>query len=102
MPAKRQPVRENNELIAEFRENPIGHHSPELQRLLNKLRGAPMADKYCLVVIKPSREWQLAKTTGVSGKPVKLLNKKFTTLEDAEWYVFKQRWKSMTGETLRD
>lgn len=102
MPAKRQPVRANNELIEEFRENPIGHHSPELQRLLNKLRGAPVADKYCLVVLKPSREWQLAKTTGVGGKPLKMLNKKFTKLEDAEWYVFKQRWKTMTGETLRD
>ena len=101
MPAKRQPVPDNKELIEEFRANPIGHHSPELQRLLNKLRGAPIADKFCLVVLKPSREWQLAKTTGVAGKPLKMLNKKFTSLEDAEWYVFKQRWKAMTGETIR-
>ena len=101
MPAKRQPVHDNSELIEEFRNNPIGHHSPELQQLLNKLRGAPMADKYCLVVTKPNREWQLAKTTGVAGKPVKLLNQKFTSLEEAEWYVFKKRWKAMTGETIR-
>ena len=102
MPAKRQPVQENRALIDEFRSNPIGHHSPELQQLLNKLRGAPMKDKFCLVVTKPNREWQLAKTTGEAGKPVKLLNQKFTSLEDAEWYVFKKRWKAMTGETLRD
>lgn len=101
MPAKRQPVPDNKELIEEFRQNPIGHHSPELQRLLNKLRGAPIADKYCLVVLKPSREWQLAKTTGVSGKPLKMLSQKFTSLAEAEWYVFKQRWKAMTGETIR-
>ena len=102
MPAKRQPVQHNKDLIEEFRNNPIGHHSPELQQLLNKLRGAPMANKFCLVVLKPSREWQLAKTTGVRGKPLKMLSKKFTTLEEAEWYVFKQRWKDLTGETLRD
>ena len=102
MPAKRQPVTDNAALIREFRENPIGHHSPELQQLLNKLRGAPMADKYCLVVTKPAREWQLAKTTGIAGKPVKILSQKFTSLEDAEWYVFKKRWKAMTGESLRD
>ena len=102
MPAKRQPVQDNSALIDECRNNPIGHHSPELQQLLNKLRGAPMKDKFCLVVTKPNREWQLAKTTGEAGKPVKLLNQKFTSLQDAEWYVFKKRWKALTGETLRD
>ena len=102
MPAKRQPVHNNAELIEEFRHNPIGHHSPELQQLLNKLRGAPMQDKFCLVVTKPNREWQLAQTTGVAGKPLKILKQKFTSLEDAEWYVFKKRWKAMTGESLRD
>lgn len=102
MPAKRQPVQDNQALIEEFRSNPIGHHSPELQRLLNKLRGAPIKDKFCLIVTKPNREWQLAKTTGEPGKPVKTLNQKFTSLEEAEWYVFKKRWKAMTGETLRD
>ena len=102
MPAKRQPVQDNKTLIEEFRANPIGHHSPELQQLLNKLRGGPMKDKFCLVVTKPNREWQLAKTSGEPGKPVKTLKQKFTSLEDAEWYVFKKRWKAMTGETLRD
>ena len=89
-------------LIEEFRKNPIGHHSPDLQTLLNQMRGAEMKDKYCLVVLKPNREWQLAKTTGEPGKPPKLLKEKFTSLADAEWYVFKKRWKAMTGETLRD
>ena len=30
------------DLIQEFKENPVGHHSPQLQRLLNVMRGAPM------------------------------------------------------------
>jgi hypothetical protein len=97
-----RPPADDRSLIEEFKRNPIGHHSPELQCLLNRMRGAPMADKYCLVVIEPNREWQLAKTTGVRGKPLKLLDRRFTRVEDAEWYVFRQRWKAMTGETLSE
>jgi N,N-dimethylformamidase len=96
------PQPDDRRLIEEFRRNPIGHHSPDLQRLLNRMRGAPMADKYCVVVVKPNREWQLAKTTGVRGKPLKMLDKRFKKRGDAEWYVFRQRWKALTGETLRD
>lgn len=102
MPTIKPPTADERALIEEFRRNPIGHHSPDLQVLLNKLRGATIVDKFCLVVTKPSREWQLAKTTGTPGKPLKMLSKKFTKLADAEWYVFKQRWKAMTGETLTD
>lgn len=87
-------------LIEEFKNNPIGHHSPELQQLLNLLRGTPMADKFCLVTLKPNREWQLAKTTGVPGQPLKMMSRRFTSLAEAEWYVFRQRWKQMTGESL--
>lgn len=65
------------------------------------MRGAPMENKYCLVVLKPNREWQLAKTTGVRGAPLKLLNHRFKSMAEAEWYVFRQRWKALTGETLR-
>ncbi len=95
-----RPTPDDRLLIEEFKRKPIGHHSPDLQRLLNQLRGAPMADKHCLVVIEPNREWQLAKTTGVRGEPVKLLSHRFTNLVDAEWHVFRLRWKSLTGETL--
>ena len=85
----------------EFRKTPIGHHSPELQVILNELRGLPMKDKHCLVCTKANREWHLAQTTGMRGKPLKMLSKTFTNLEDAEGYVFKKRWKQLRGETLR-
>ncbi len=96
-----RPTPDDRRLIEEFKQRPIGHHSPDLQRLLNRLRGTPMKDKYCLVVVKPNREWQLAKTSGEPGKPVKLLERRFTDQSEAEWYVFRQRWKAATGETLR-
>lgn len=98
--ARYRPTPADRALIEEFRRCPIGHHSPALQRLLNRLRGAPTADKFCLVVIKPNREWQLARTSGVRGKPIKILTPRFTSMAQAEWYVICQRWKTLTGETL--
>jgi len=92
---------DDKELIAEFKQNPIGHHSPDLQRLLNRFRGIPMKDKFCLLIIEPNRLWRLAKTSGVAGKPVKKLPQTFTSQSDAEWYIFRKRWKSLTGETLK-
>ena len=71
-----------------------------LQRVLNKFRGAGMADKYCLVNLKPHKKWQLAQTTGDRSKPVKLLDQTFDSLEEAEWHVFKLRWEALTGQKL--
>ena len=87
-------------LIKEFKENPVGHHSPSLQKLLNVLRGAPMEDKYCLLVNEPNQEWTLAKTTGKPGEPIKTSKRRFKSLNAAEWFVFRERWKLITGETL--
>ena len=95
------PSEVENRAINEFKKNPIGHHSKDLQVILNEMRGLPMEGKYCLVCTKPNREWKLAKSSGERGKPVKMLNKTFNRLEDAEWYVFKQRWKQLKGESLR-
>ena len=93
-------MHDERELIEEFKRTPIGHHSPGLQRLLNHMRGVSLTNKYCVFEVKPNREWQLAKTHGVRGKPLKMLNKRFKKRADAEWYVFRQRWKTLTGETL--
>lgn len=88
-------------LVEEFRKHPLGHHSAELQRLLNRLRWEPMKDKYVLVCTKPHREWTLAQLPGVRGQPVKLLKDHvFHSLKEAEWAVFKLRWKKHTGEEL--
>ncbi|MDE0048473.1 MAG: hypothetical protein OXO52_01705 [Rhodospirillales bacterium] len=87
-------------VVDEFMKKPIGHHSPDLQRVLNTLRGADVKGKHCLVCTKPGREWQLAQLSGVRGKPVKLLDKTFDNIEDAERYVFRLRWKQHTGKAL--
>ena len=87
-------------VVDEFMEKPIGHHSPDLQRVLNTLRGVDVKDKHCLICTKPGREWRLAQLSGVRGKPVKLLKKTFTNIDDAERYVFRLRWKQHTGKAL--
>jgi len=62
-------------LAKEFRENPVGHHSANLQCILNLFRGEPLEGKYILVCTKPHEEWQLGILSGVRGKPVELLRR---------------------------
>lgn len=92
---------EDLEFAEEFRRKPIGHHSPGLQRVLTRFRGAPLKDKHVLLCVKPHKEWMLAQLSGVQGKPIRLhKNKRFTSLEAAEWAVFCLRWKQHTGKDL--
>jgi|SRR5262245_39897117 len=88
-------------VVAEFKKTPIGHHSPDLQRVLNVFRGEPTAGKYVLICTKPHKQWVLGQLTGERGKPVKILKDQvFTSLEDAEQEVFRRRWKKHTGSDL--
>jgi hypothetical protein len=84
----------------EFFANPVGHHSPGLQRVLHVFRGEPLKDKYVLVTTKPHEQWQLARLSGERGKPLTLLNTHYTCLLVAERDIFRRRWKDFTGEDL--
>jgi len=89
-------------LAQEFKAKPIGKHSAELQKVLHLFRGEAQKDKYVLVCTEPHKRWQLAQLTGVRGEPVRMTNHVFDRLEDAEWHVFKLRWKKYTGRDLPD
>jgi hypothetical protein len=89
-------------LAQEFKAKPIGKHSAELQKILNLFRGEPQKDKYVLVCTEPHKRWVLGQLTGVRSDPVQLTNHAFDKLEDAEWHVFKLRWKKYTGRDLPD
>lgn len=90
-------------LVEEFRKNPIGHHSPALQRVLNVLRGQEPDGKYVLVCTRPHEEFVLAELPARRGQPVRMHhNRIFHSQEEAEWEVFKMRWEQATGETLED
>ena len=92
---------EDSVYAEEFRRNPIGHHSPGLNRILTLFRGEPVEGKYVLVCTKPHREWLLGQLSGRRGEPVTVFaDKIFRDQVAAEWEVFKHRWKRHTGEEL--
>ena len=91
---------QDRRVVEEFQRKPVGHHSPELQRVLNVFRSEPLAGKYVLICTVPHREWRLAQLSGERGKPVKELDVVFTDLGEAERAVFQLRWKKFTGSEL--
>lgn len=86
---------------AEFRADPQGTASPGLQRVHNLLRGGPKQGKYVLIVKEPFKRWGLGRMPAERGQPIEILDGwEFTDLADAEWQVFKLRWKARTGVDL--
>ena len=87
-------------LVEEFRRNPLAHKSKDLQRLLNRFHGEPVDSKFVLVCTRPHSEWMIARLSG-RGQPVKILkHKRFTSLREAEWEVFKLWWEWQTSSKL--
>ena len=89
--------------VAEFRRDPLGIPSPGLQRVMNALRGGPRRGKYVLIVKEPFRRWGLGRLPAERGQPVEVIDGiEFTDLAEAEWAVFKLRWKQSTGQDLEN
>ena len=87
-------------LAEEFRRDPFGRHSAELQRILHVMRGPKMNGGYVLLCTKPHREWTLGRLTGSPEEPVELVRERvFTSLADAERHVFELRWRALTGRS---
>ena len=81
-----------DELIAEHERQPIGHHSADLQRILNCLRRGPWARRYALLCTIPHREWRLAVLSGRRGDPPQLLEERaFGSESKAHHTVFLRR-----------
>ena len=90
-----------SDLIEEFRRQPFGVHSADLQRLLNELRAEPFPGKHVLICVEPHRKWVLGRLSGVRGAPVEAIEDEvFSDPAEAEWVVFKRRWKAHTGQDL--
>ena len=88
------------DLAREFRARPFGEHSPDLQYLLNLLRKPSERPFYVLIMTEPYRRWALAVKEPGTLEPPRLTNTMFTDLEEAEWHVFKLRWRELAGEEL--
>ena len=61
-------------------------------------RGGPIAGKYFLKLTGPHSEWTLARFSDTFPLTTHTLPEHvFTTIEDAEFFVFRRRWEEMFG-----
>jgi len=89
------------DLAREYKANPIGPHSPELQKLLKLLRWEPVAGRFLVVRPRHDGLWYLARTTGPKGHPLEIFNRHgYSTLPEAHWALFRKRWEQHTGQAL--
>jgi hypothetical protein len=101
MPARVDSSRQD--LAAEFRDHPFGRHSPELQALLDYMRGGPVPGSYFLWMIEPHAKWVLARFTDSEPLRAERLDDfVFDDIIAAEWFVFQARWKEIFGVELED
>ena len=85
----------------EFLEQPIGYHSPGLQRVLNRMRGADWEFKYILVIEERYAKWRLGRLAKKRGSKIEMVeNVIYTDLLEAERDIFKRRWKDLTGQDV--
>ncbi len=88
-------------LAREFKADPLAQHSPNLQALLRRFRGEPVAGKYALLRTRHTREWTVVQFSGVKGEPLTLHPRlAFTDWRAAEWAVFQLRWRRHIGRPL--
>lgn len=91
----------DRQYIEEFRRKPIGAHSPGLMRLLTVMRQDPSGFQVILVCRKPFAEWVLATMPPNRADPIVVEDAPiFTSREEAEWEVFRRRWRKFTGEAI--
>ena len=88
------------DLAREFRAKPFGGHSVELQQLLHLMRAGPIEGRHFLYITKPHAEWTLARMSETRPLQPRLIGPVFTRLDEAEFHVFRLRWKELTVEEL--
>ena len=89
------------DLVDEFRRNPYGPFSPELDLLVNRLRLGSMEERYVIVCTSRGREWAVAKMPTERGAKVEFVEGAvFDDYAAACWKVFRLRWQAVTGKAV--
>ena len=87
--------------VEEFRQAPVGRHSPGLMRVLNAMRFSPSGQRLVLLCRKPFAEWVLARLPAERSQSIEIEPEPvFKSREEAEWEVFRRRWREHTGESI--
>jgi topoisomerase IA-like protein len=88
------------DLAEEFRRKPYGRHSAELQRILNRMRTEPFEGHYVLLRDGRFGPYRLAQLGRTPADPITQTGQVFQSVREAEWAVFKLRWRRLTGHDL--
>jgi hypothetical protein len=92
---------EDRRFVEEFRRQPIGKHSPGLNRVLTSLRCNPSGRQLVLLTIVPFRAWVIAILPAERAAKIDIESDVvFDSREAAEWAVFCRRWRERTGQPL--
>lgn len=97
-----KPTDAERNIALQFRGAPDPPHSLELRRMLDYFRTAlPVEGHYVLACTVPYREWKICRLTGKRGQAFTILdNRRFEDVRQADWEVFKLRWKQVVGTDL--
>jgi len=88
------------DLAEEFRRKPYGRHSAELQRILNRMRTEPFDGHYVLLRDGRFGPYRLARLGATPADSMTETGQVFQSVREAEWAVFKLRWRKLTGRDL--
>lgn len=92
---------EDRRYIEEFRKTPIGAHSPGLQRLLNIMRLERGGVQAILICRRKFSEYVIGHMPTNRAEPIEIEDGPvFATREEAEWELFRRRWRDHTGEII--
>ena len=87
------------DLCEEFKRNPIGAHSPDLQKLLLLMRWGSARGRPIIFCTAAGREWRLGRMGKRRGSAVEVdASRAFDRYADAVWACFRARWREMTDQ----
>ncbi|MBT6276539.1 MAG: hypothetical protein HOI95_20690, partial [Chromatiales bacterium] len=90
------------DLAREFRADPLGAHSAELEDLLRIMRWMPATGRFLSVQPEAGGAWYLAYCGGGKGTSLDIYaDSPYQSQSDAAWAVFRMRWEALCGEVLQ-
>lgn len=81
----------DDEIIEEHKQEPVGQHSDDLQRVLHYFRRAPTEGKYIVVETERSSEWAIGVLSGKRGVGPEILSDRFDSPKKAMHEIFLRR-----------
>ena len=89
-----------DEVIAEYKKNPLGQHSEPLSRLLHFFSSAPQKNKYVIMRKSDNSAYKIVALSGERGVvPKDVSNETFNTLTDAYIGMFLKRIQDLKKAT---